>query len=256
MTTPITPRDWEFLSAYLDGELKDKEKKLLEDRVREDDKLRLSLESLQHVRAVLRSQPIQRAPRNFTLTPVMAGMDKGRSQAAPVFRVMRLASVLATIFLVVISVGNLLANRMQPVQVSQTFAQQPAFGMGGGGGGGGGSESEESLSVPEALQVEEQITSEVSDMAADVLQVEPLPAGTESELKAAVPNPTPTPQPPVESLRKAPEAGQPLEAESDEIDGAQTKASTITLIGGLQIILAILAITTGVLAVYLRQSTR
>ncbi len=87
MTTPITPRDWEFLSAYLDGELKDKEKKLLEDRVREDENLRLSLESLQQVRAVLRSQPIQRAPRNFTLTPVMAGMDKGRSQAAPVFRV-------------------------------------------------------------------------------------------------------------------------------------------------------------------------
>jgi len=254
MTTPITPRDWEFFSAYLDGELKDKEKKQLEDRVRKDENLRLSLESLQQVRAVIRSQPIQRAPRNFTLTPAMAGMDKGRSQAAPVFRVMRLASVLATIFLVVISAGNLLANRMQPVQVSQSFPQQPAFGM--GGGGGGDSESEESLSVPEALQVEEQLTPEVSDMAAEMLQVQPLPAGTESELKAAVPNPTPTPQPPAETLRKAPEAGQPLEAESDEIEGAQTRVSTITLIGGLQIILAILAIITGVLAVYLRQSTR
>ena len=253
MTTPITPRDWEFLSAYLDGELKDKPKKLLEDRVREDENLRLSLESLQQVRAAIKNLPIQRAPRNFTLTPAMAGLDKGRSQVAPVFRVMRLASVLATIFLVVISVGNLLANRMQPVQVSQSFAQQPAFGM---GGGGGGDESEQSLSAPEALPVEEQLTPEVSDMAAEVLQVEPLPAGTENELKAEVPYPAPTPQPPAESLRKAPEAGQPLEAEPEEIEGAQTKASTITLIGGLQIILAILAITTGVLAVYLRQSTR
>jgi len=256
MTTPITPRDWEFLSAYLDGELKDKEKKQLEDRILKDENLRLSFESLQQVRAVIRSQPIQRAPRNFTLTPVMAGMDKSKSQAAPVFRAMRLASVLATIFLVVISVGNLLATRMQPVQVSQSFPQQPAFGMGSGGGGGGASESEQSLSAPEALQMEEQLTPEGSDMAAEMLQVEPLPAETEGELQAMVPNLTPTPQPPVESLRKAPEAGQPQEAENYEIEGAQTKTPAITLIGGLQIILAILAIITGVLAVYFRQSTR
>ena len=256
MTTQITPRDWEFLSAYLDGELKDKEKKLLEDRVRLDENLRLSLESLQHTRAALRSQPIQRAPRNFTLTPEMAGMDKRRSQAGPVFPVMRLASVLATIFLVVISVGNLIANRMQPAQISQSFAQQPAFGMGGGGGGGGGgSESEQSLSVPEALQVEEQLTPEVSDMAAEALPVEPLPAGTESQLKAAVPNPTPTAEPPSEALRVAPEAGQPLEAASDEIASAQTKGSALTFIALLQIILAILAITTGIIAFYLRRST-
>ena len=55
MTTQITPRDWEHLSAYLDGELKDKEKILLEDRIRKDENLRFSLDSIQQVRAALRS---------------------------------------------------------------------------------------------------------------------------------------------------------------------------------------------------------
>ena len=149
---------------------------------------------------------------------------------------------------------------MQPAQVSQSFAQQPAFGM-GGGGGGGGSESEQGFSVSEAPQVEEQLTTEVSDEAAEALPaeplpVEPLPAGTESQLKAAVPNPTPTVQPQLESLRKAPEAEQPSEVASDETAGAKTRASVITFIGGLQIILAILAITTGLIAFYFRRSTR
>lgn len=255
MTTQNNPRDWILLSAYIDGELNDNDFRQVEARLRTDENLRTGLESLRLTRAVLRSQPALRAPRNFTLTPQMAGASR-RMSPAPVFPIMRLASVLATFFLILISVGNLLATRMQPVLVSQSNAvQQPAIGM-GGGGGGGGFEAELDSSLPEELPAEPQGTSAASDLAAGSLQVEPVPTETDIQAKVAVPSPAPDIQPQVEALQQAPQEIAPLAAAESEVSARQERAMVFSVIGILQVILAFLAIFTGAIAIYLYRSTR
>ncbi len=111
----------------------------------ENPELRSALDELRRTRAVLRSQPRLRAPRNFTLTAEMAGVRTGvRSSAQPVhgsYPVLRLASVLATIFFIVITIGELAVRIAAPAPLTVAISQdQPAaapFGMGGGGGAEG-----------------------------------------------------------------------------------------------------------------------
>ena len=73
MTTPSF-RDVEQLSAYLDGQLSQAEKTRLETRLQSDPALAATLADLRQARSILRRTPRRRSPRNFTLTPKMAGI--------------------------------------------------------------------------------------------------------------------------------------------------------------------------------------
>ncbi len=117
MTKNISSREWENLSAYLDGYLSQKERQRLEERLQHSPELQNGLEELRRTRRVLRSQPKMKAPRNFTLTADMVGARaKGRSTPR-IFPVLRLASVLASILLVFVVVGDLLT--VPAVQTAQ-----------------------------------------------------------------------------------------------------------------------------------------
>jgi anti-sigma factor RsiW len=74
-TRPQTPseRDLELLSAYLDGELNDRERASLEKRLSQDSALRAALDGLRETVALVRSLPRLKAPRNFTLDPAVYG---------------------------------------------------------------------------------------------------------------------------------------------------------------------------------------
>jgi anti-sigma factor RsiW len=241
MTNKISSRDLESLSAYLDGELSLKANQRLEARLESEPQLRSALEDLRRTRTLIRSAPALRAPRNFTLTPQMAGVRDGRSASTSAFAMMRLASVLAVIFLVVAVVGELYAGSRQPVtmQVAQDVQPAPEFAPGLGGGGGGADESVESFAVPRespALELESQASSEA-----------PLEQVPEAAVEAAVPTslpdrveksaPMPTPYPPPEPVREAPARGW----------------SFMRL---LQISLALVAIIAGAAAFFLRRSMR
>jgi anti-sigma factor RsiW len=106
----ISRRDWESLSAYIDGELTPVERNRLEERLQAREDLHAALEALRKTQIVLRSQGSKRAPRNFTLTPEMAGVRSARRQPAPLFPVFRLASALASILLVLVLFGDFLAG--------------------------------------------------------------------------------------------------------------------------------------------------
>lgn len=108
MTKNISSRDWETLSAYIDGYLSSKERQRLEERLLHSAELNQGLDELRRTRQVLRSQPKMRAPRNFTLIPDMVGVKDSRRSETRIFPVMRLASVLASILLVLVVVGDLL----------------------------------------------------------------------------------------------------------------------------------------------------
>jgi hypothetical protein len=123
MTTQISSRDWEALSAYLDGQLPPKELQNLEARLETRADLRAALEELRRTRTVLRARLSMRAPRNFTLTPEMAGLRARSRPFAGLFPAMRLASVLSSFLFVLVVMGELLLGTRLPMQPSIALEQ-------------------------------------------------------------------------------------------------------------------------------------
>jgi hypothetical protein len=99
----MNPRDLELLSAYLDGQLNPSDSARLESRLASDESLRTALNNLRATRGLLRQLPSRRAPRNFTLTPQMAGVKPPVPRAVPVFR---FATAIATFLFVISFVVN------------------------------------------------------------------------------------------------------------------------------------------------------
>jgi hypothetical protein len=132
-------RDVELLSAYLDGRLNPSEAARLEARLSADTNLKSSLDDLRQTRALLRQLPQRRAPRNFRLTPKMAGIRPPAPRAYPAFR-------LATGLVALLFVAAVGLNAVVPFAASRLAAPTApqGYGMGGGGGGAGGSGQEES----------------------------------------------------------------------------------------------------------------
>ena len=138
--------DVELLSAYLDGRLNPAESAQLRSRLGSDAQIRAILDDLRTSRGLLRQLPQRRVPRNFTLTPKMAGLK------APVPRVypsLRMATVLAALLFVI----TFAVNGMAPIAASRlAAAPAPAYGYGGGGGGGGCSNCGPAEAGPAATQ--------------------------------------------------------------------------------------------------------
>ena len=120
-------RDVELLSEYLDGRLSPSDAARLEARLASDASLKTALSDMRETRGLIRRLPQRRAPRNFRLTPKMAGVRPPTPRAYPAFR---LATALAA-FLFLASVA---LNAFTPF-AAQRFAPvaAPALGKGGGG---------------------------------------------------------------------------------------------------------------------------
>jgi hypothetical protein len=82
MSTPSF-HDVEQLSAYLDGQLSQTKKTRLETRLQSDPALAATLIDLREARTILRRTPGRRSPRNFTLTPKMAGIKPPVPRVVP-----------------------------------------------------------------------------------------------------------------------------------------------------------------------------
>ncbi len=274
MTNQITPNDWEDLSAYLDNQLSARERADLEHRLQRTPELRQALAELDRVRVTLRSQPRLRAPRNFTLTPQMAGIRPGARRGAVMlpsaYPVLRLASLLATLFFIVVSAGSLYVSRYAPapreVPVSmENQVRQPAEGKGGGGG-------IVPPQLPPAVAAEAAVTQTeaATGMGGEafsagttqpgVLEVTPLapevaaaPTGAaDASAQAELPN----------SALAQPQSGQPLaQAEQPAAQPAEQarpqswRLAWIILVV-VQVLLAILAVASGAAALYMRRSAR
>ncbi|RLD04358.1 MAG: hypothetical protein DRI65_10835 [Chloroflexota bacterium] len=77
----ISNREWAQLSAYLDGELSQRELIKLQNRMEEDPDLNAALEEIRYVKSVLTHTPLLSVPRNFKLTSAMVEVPHRRSQA-------------------------------------------------------------------------------------------------------------------------------------------------------------------------------
>jgi hypothetical protein len=175
MNTPSF-RDVEQLSAYLDGNLSEAETARLEIRLRSEPGLGAVLEDLRQARAALRRTPQRRAPRNFTLTPKMAGLKPPVPRSVPV---LSWASAVAML-LFVCSLGTSLLGRLPLGAGAPLMAAAPA-GMGGGNANDSGAQENGVGGGPPA-----------STEAPAALEVMPLSTPTAEGFTSQSPQPPPT----------------------------------------------------------------
>ncbi len=184
MTT--TFHDAELLSAYLDGKLSPAEISRIESRLKTDPELRLVIEDLRQARAILRQLPQRRAPRNFTLTPKMAGIKPPLPRIFPIFQFASAISAILLIFTFAFNLSAPIAATMQ--------AAAPMYTAGKGGGsdiGPAAAPSDLMGAGAAAPTLESQ-----RNIAAPTAAAESAPATTEMSITAdALPTELPAPQP-------------------------------------------------------------
>jgi hypothetical protein len=127
MTVPISPDDWEILSAYLDGQVSARENEQIRLRLEAQPELQRALEELRRTRTVLRSVPRKRVPRNFTLTRAMVPQRKPWFRLVPS---LGFASGLATLLLVLSFAFEFLPGLNNSFQPSVAQAPAPAVSSG------------------------------------------------------------------------------------------------------------------------------
>jgi hypothetical protein len=120
MRNNLSPRDWELLSAYMDGQLSNGKRVQLEARLEVNPDLRAALDDLTRTRAMLRSLPRLKAPRSFKITSEMVGQREPK-RFYPFFQ---LASALSSVMLVLVLLTDFLGFRFQ-VPFGRLASQAP-----------------------------------------------------------------------------------------------------------------------------------
>jgi len=123
MTKQISSRNWETLSAYLDGQLTPGQHARLEARLESEPDLKNALIELQRTRDVLRATPRMRAPRNFTLRPEIAKQPK--RIVVNLYPAFRFASALVSFLFVLIFVGDYLSVGSRDFAPTENIAPAP-----------------------------------------------------------------------------------------------------------------------------------
>jgi anti-sigma factor RsiW len=183
MTKKISSHDLEALSAYLDGQLPRRERLRLEASLRAREELRDALEELRRTRTVVRAGSPLRAPRNFTLTPAMAGIQARYRPQKQLFPAMRLASAFSSLMFVLLVLGEVFlgSQRLSARMISAEPMQFAAP-----------AEGESAAAPAPALEMQAQ---EAALPSAEV---------TAEAVAKMAPLPTPTPAPPSLSQPIAP----------------------------------------------------
>ena len=253
MAMRISERDLEALSNYLDGQLTTGERARLEARLQTELELRTVLEQIRQTRAAVRNLPFLRAPRNYTLSPKMVGE---RKQSPRIYPVLRLASALASFLFILALIGDLITVRtpgivsLQAVQLAETpvpAVEEPVS-------------TEATLFESAAPGVE---TGEPAEKLATGAgePVSTAEATVVAELRAPAPPAPQEPEAAVESLEAgaadqapAPRLQARAEVSVTSVEPVTTLEPTIwTPLRILEVFLAILALSTGLVALYLRR---
>lgn len=158
MDNKLSSQQWQLLSASLDNQLTQKEKRQVEELLQQSADAREALAALRRTRIILRALPLRKAPRNFILTP-----ETVKKPLIPTFNaLLRFSSAMAALLLVVVLALDFIGlsapvstARVAEDAATETLAMKAtaaeegeapqiifwggppvAFGMGGGGGDG------------------------------------------------------------------------------------------------------------------------
>lgn len=116
----ISTNDWLLLSAYLDGQLSVVEKRQIDERLQSDPECRMALDTLRRTSTLLRSLPVRRAPRNFTLS----ASSLVKKSNPPLIGILRFSSAAAALLLVAIFTFDLtLGSRAMSINDTAQDAQ-------------------------------------------------------------------------------------------------------------------------------------
>ena len=118
MKINYSPKDWQLLSNYLDGQLSNQEVLLIKKRLEHEPALTQALNELQQTRYLLQHTRKVSVPRSFTLTPQMA--EQIRPARKPLFPFFSFASVMATVFLVVVILFEFLPGMLAGLSSSKS----------------------------------------------------------------------------------------------------------------------------------------
>ncbi|MBN2147071.1 MAG: zf-HC2 domain-containing protein [Anaerolineales bacterium] len=182
MKRSISQRDLELISAYLDRQLNARQRARLEARIKSNPELHTTLVDLRKTRLLMHSLPRQKAPRNFALSPAVAGAHPRLPVLLPS---LRLASALAALMLVVVLAGDFLgvlapaptlpfnepaiAEEVALEMAPETYTEQEA-----------GDAAPLAMEAPEALPTETSVMDENSQPATgpDEVALKEPPLGT------------------------------------------------------------------------------
>ena len=243
MKNQIKSRDWEALSAYLDGQLSNREHTHLQTRLKSDPDLQSALEDLRQTRSVIRSLPKLRVPRNFRLTPEMVGIKRDTTRFIPV---LRLASVLAMVLLAFVFIGDfMLLSAPGTQQLSAPSVVQMEV-------------SNDVYTPPQSAEKAAEILEEAEapGLAFEAPAAEAMTDEIEGEsrapiMKVSVPTPTVLATSAV-AVMPYPAVGEAASAQESSLE---SNVSTNSLFRVLEIGLAIIAIGAGIATFVLRRGT-
>ena len=263
---PISPTELEQLSAYLDGQLGFVDSAEVQRELSQRPDLQRTLEELRQTRAMLRNAPRRRVPHNFTLKPEMVPA-KRRVFSRPVFS-LGLASVLATFFLLLSVMLEFVPT--PSFTASAPMAPQALDGSAGRNLAQATSAAEMSKSALQATPTAAQKAVEATRQVAPVTAPTPTPTNQVRITGDIQPEATPPPptlgfQPPAPTAQPTMQptllpTAQPTEPEV--MLGAQPTDDVVTPVGRgetrktltwLQTLLVVLAVATGLAALYLRR---
>ena len=98
MNNELSPKMWQLLSAYLDGQLNERDIRKADELLRQNDSAREALDMLRRTRVILRATPMRKAPRNFAIKPEMVK----KPIIPPFTAVLRFSSAMAALLLVAV----------------------------------------------------------------------------------------------------------------------------------------------------------
>lgn len=127
MKLNYSPKDWQILSNYLDGQLTNREVSIIETRLQSEPQLKQTLMEMQQTRYLLQHAKKVPVPRSFTLTPEMAGQI--RPSRKPLFPFFSFASVIATIFLVIVILFEFLPGMLSDVTSQKSAVSNEMLAM-------------------------------------------------------------------------------------------------------------------------------
>jgi hypothetical protein len=242
MTIRISDRELEAISAYLDGQLSPREHARLESRLKTDSQLRLALEQMRRTRALLRSLPKVRAPRNYVLTPQMV---HPRRQAPRSYPVLRLVATMASFLFVLVLIGDFLGlGRASSPQIA-ALTEEPMAQVLEAPSEEGDTSIESAAPAAEPEETQKGLAAEALPTAT--------PAGTQGVVGLLASTPGP-------AELAAPQAAQPSAGLSAEAAASAQPAPgrqpTLILnpLRILEVILGLVAVLTGLAALIVRRA--
>lgn len=121
----LTDREYELLSAYLDGQLSDSERSALEARLQHEPLLRRELEALRQTVMLVNQLPTLRAPRSFALDARIIRPAPSRVLIFPTTAAFSALSAAAAVLLLVLAGYLFLAQPAREFAAPQSIAAEP-----------------------------------------------------------------------------------------------------------------------------------